>query len=166
MRRITIVPDEGRVLGYVRDSAEYTAAKAERQAAGGQTGMYDAWRMVKEDEPLLRRFYNEGLAAFKALLAPYAKENTSAGGVVLDIATNFDMSLLPSLRDSAECYLVDYVLAQWFTYLSQATPAQAFEQSAAATAAAVTNILGQRLRPETPEYDNEYNIIRRNVKEW
>lgn len=101
------------ILDKVRGKSEYAMVKAGVDRAGELAA-------IKEDDPLLLTFVEEGVDAFIGSIREFVMETHTADGargmlLVCRFNASFDHILLPSISRGAEAFLCEFALSRWFS---------------------------------------------------
>ncbi len=114
---ITLTISKPDVLKEVAQTTSYTGAKKV-----GDDGALDRIATVDEDQPELKRFWDESRAEVaQTFIRLLANEGMSGDNyqLKLNVSVSFDMSLLPSMQLGLFSYFVQNITGKWYVFTNK-----------------------------------------------
>lgn len=151
---ITLTISKSAVMTEVAQTTSYTGDKMV-----GDEGAYDRISTVDENEPELRRFWNESRAevaqTFKTLLKGEGMNAADADqyDLILDVSEAFDPALLPGMELGLFSYFVQNIVGKWYVYTNKGE-AGAYSDRGAVLLGEVREKAFYKKKPEPPTYDD------------
>lgn len=114
---ITLSISQSAVFKEVAQTTSYTGAKMD-----GDANAYERISTVDEDQPELKRFWDESRAE---VAQTFIRMLTSEGmngdtyNLVLNVSVSFDNALLPGMQLGLFSYFVQSITAKWYVFTNK-----------------------------------------------